>query len=115
MRRRRGSGRRESAGRGRIRRAASVVAVLAAAAPAALVPLPAQANGGPSAVGSTLVRTDTGWLRGESTAEGRHTEHASPTHAYGAALGDRAFACPTLRLNNALAARGCGEVRSANS
>ncbi|MEU7584004.1 carboxylesterase family protein [Streptomyces sp. NPDC041068] len=34
------------------------------------------------------------------------TEHASPTHAYGATVGDRSFACPALRLNTALADRG---------
>ncbi|MEU6123426.1 carboxylesterase family protein [Streptomyces sp. NPDC047123] len=32
--------------------------------------------------------------------------HASPTHAYGAALGDRMFACSALRMNTALARRG---------
>ncbi|MEV7196040.1 carboxylesterase family protein [Streptomyces sp. NPDC093510] len=33
-------------------------------------------------------------------------EHASPTHAYGAAVGDRMFACTALRMNTALARRG---------
>ncbi|MFJ2767279.1 carboxylesterase/lipase family protein [Streptomyces sp. NPDC087300] len=32
--------------------------------------------------------------------------HASPTLAYGAALGDRMFACTALRMNKALAGRG---------
>ncbi|MEV5978303.1 carboxylesterase family protein [Streptomyces sp. NPDC052114] len=66
----RSSGRSGSGGRSRIRRAASVVAVLAAAAAAVLVPLPARAAGGAPADG-TLVRTDAGWIRGESTAQGR--------------------------------------------
>ncbi|MEU5775158.1 carboxylesterase family protein [Streptomyces venezuelae] len=48
-----------------IRRAASAVAVLAAAAAASLVPLPARA------ADSTLVPTDAGWVRGETTDEGR--------------------------------------------
>ncbi|MEU6825939.1 carboxylesterase family protein [Streptomyces atriruber] len=34
------------------------------------------------------------------------TEHASPTHAFGAAAGDRMFACTALRMNTALAHRG---------
>ncbi|MEV0115231.1 carboxylesterase family protein [Streptomyces sp. NPDC050844] len=33
-------------------------------------------------------------------------EHASPTHAYAASLGDRMFACTALRMNKALADRG---------
>ncbi|WP_251020276.1 carboxylesterase/lipase family protein [Streptomyces sp. ISL-98] len=33
-------------------------------------------------------------------------DHASPTLAYGAAMGDRLFACPALRMDGALARRG---------
>ncbi|QEU95917.1 carboxylesterase/lipase family protein [Streptomyces kanamyceticus] len=56
--------------RSRIRRAASVVAVLAAAAAATLVPQSAQARDD-TAADRTLVRTDAGWVRGLSTAQGR--------------------------------------------
>ncbi|MFE0173671.1 carboxylesterase/lipase family protein [Streptomyces sp. NPDC059002] len=57
--------------RSRIRRAASVAAVLAAAAAATLVPQSAQARDDTAAADRTLVRTDAGWVRGRSTAEGR--------------------------------------------
>lgn len=74
--------------RGRIRRAASLVAALAAGTAVSLVPLPAaqattgpgaqamtgpaaQAANAPAAQDSTLVRTTAGWVRGETTAEGR--------------------------------------------
>ncbi|MEU6767296.1 carboxylesterase family protein [Streptomyces sp. NPDC046853] len=50
----------------RTRRTASALVVMAAAA-ALLTPHPAQAAPGKG----TLVRTDAGWVRGESTAEGR--------------------------------------------
>ncbi|MFF1378871.1 carboxylesterase/lipase family protein [Streptomyces sp. NPDC058308] len=73
-----GSGRGRGGAGGRVRRLASVGAVLVAATAAALVPLPAEAQrgaetrqGGPAAADSTLVRTDAGWIRGEVTAEGR--------------------------------------------
>ncbi|MFD4630592.1 carboxylesterase/lipase family protein [Streptomyces sp. NPDC058284] len=56
---------------GGIRRAVSVGAALAATAAAALVPVQAAAHGGPAGADSTLVRTDAGWIRGASTAEGR--------------------------------------------
>ncbi|MFK4070636.1 carboxylesterase/lipase family protein [Streptomyces sp. NPDC029674] len=63
--------RRGRGARGRIRRAASLAVALAAGAAVSLVPLPAQASGGPAATDGTLVRTTAGWVRGESTAEGR--------------------------------------------
>lgn len=49
-----------------IRRATVIVAVWAAGVAAALAPIPAHA------ADTTLVRTTAGWVRGESTEEGRH-------------------------------------------
>lgn len=67
---------RSSTGRGRsgrTRRVASGLVALAATAAALLTPQAAQASpeGVPRTGGGTLVGTDAGWVRGESTAEGR--------------------------------------------